>query len=286
MTMKPGARVGGNIVRPAHCAAIRAIGAVALALVSGACPTNPVNTIFTDVGLSVGTQVKTTGIIDVNNDCSHAVPPAPDIQAWWNNLPPINRTFPFVGFEIWRNTFDGCETTRLDVYHALVTFNMASVSNLKGLVKAATLKVNTRALPAGVGAGANCIAFTGGAGKLDRFGAATGPLPVTGGGTLSILQPSDPFSAGNSTVFTFENPWAKRDVFPGAASPTSTIASGTGGASYVVDVTSQVVAALNGGAAGMSWVLTSDMEGPLSAPSATSIDCKTSYAFGLTIEHY
>ena len=254
-------------------------------LLTGCPPGQPITTQITNVGLSVGTVVKTSGIIDVTNNCGSAVPPAPNVQAFWTALPPTNRLFPFVGFEIWRNTFDGCTTTRLDVYRALVTFNMAGVSQLKGLVKTATLNVNTRALPAGVGAHPSCIAFTGGAGALDRFGPSVGPLPVAGNGMLTQLAPPDPFPVGTNTVFVFPNPWSSGPV-PGATNPTTSLASGTGGATCSVNVTSQVDAALNGGHSTMSWMLKSAFEGPLAAPSSTSVDCKTSYGFVLAIEHY
>ena len=262
------------------------VGVSLLALLLTACPPGPaITTTTTNVGLSVGTVVKTGGIIDVTNNCGSAVPPAPNIQAFWNGLPPINRCFPFVGFEIWRNTFDGCTTTRLDVYRALVTFNMAGVSQLKGLVKSATLNVSTRALAAGVGAHPSCIAFTGGAGMLDRFGPNAPALPVSGNGTLTQLQAADPFPVGTNTVFAFPNPWTSGPV-TGATNTTTTLASGTGGASFTVDVTNSVIAALNGGFPGMSWMLRSSFEGPLAAPSPTSVDCKTSYSFVLSIEHY
>jgi len=263
-----------------------AVGVSLFALLLTACPPgSKITTQITPVGLSVGTVVKTGGIIDVNNNCGSAVPPAPNIQAWWNALPPTNRLYPFVGFEIWRNTFDGCTSTRLDVYRALATFNMAGVSQLKGLVKKAWLDVNTRALPAGVGADPRCISFTGGAGTLDRFGPAVGALPVAANGTLTQLQAQDPFPVGTNTVFVFPRPWTSGPV-AGATNPTTTLASGLGGATFTVDVTNQVNAALNGGYAGMSWMLTSDFEGPLTVPSSTSVDCKTPYGFALSIEHY
>ena len=277
----------GNPVRASGSAVLHTIGAVALvSLLAGCAPNPPIQLMTTSVGLSVGTLVKTSGIIDITNTCNPATPPAPDIQAWWNGMPPTNRTYPFVGFELWRNTTDGCTTSRLDVYRALVTFNMASVSNLKGLVNKAELIVLTRALPAGMTSGnPSCVAFTGGAGRLERFGpAAAGSLPpVTGPGVLTLLPPADPFPIGN-VVFTFPRPWASGSV-SGAASPTTTLASGTGGAVFTVDVTNQVTAALNGGFPGMSWMLTSAFEGPLTGPVASGLDCKTSYAFQLRLTH-
>jgi hypothetical protein len=238
------------------------------------------------VGVAVGTLVKTSGLIDGSNTCNPANPPAPDIQAWWNALPPVNRTHPFVGFELWRNTTDGCTTSRIDTYRALATFNMASVSHLKGLVTKGELVVKTRALPGGVAGNPACIPFIGGAGTLERFGpaaAATLP-PVSGAGTLNRLQPPEPFPSGN-LVFAFPRPWVAGSV-PGAASSTTTSPDGVGGATFTVDVTSQVNAALNGGFSGMSWMLTSAFEGPLTGPVAPGgVDCKTSYTLELKLTH-
>jgi hypothetical protein len=190
-----------------------------------------------------------------------------------------------VGFEIWRNTFDGCATTRLDVYRALATFNLSGVSQFKGLLKKAWLDVNTRALPAGIGADPNCIKFTGGAATLDRFGPTTTGLPVAAKGMLTQLQGSAPFPVGINTVFVFPQPWTNGPV-AGATNPTTTLANGLGGATFTVDVTSQVDAALYGGHSEMSWMLTSAREGPLAAPLPTSVDCKTSYSLALSVEHY
>jgi hypothetical protein len=246
----------------------------------------PITPITTLVGVGVGTLVKTSGMIDVTNTCNPATPAAPDVQAWWNAMPPANRIHPFVGFDLWRNTTDGCTTSRIDVYRALATFNMASVSQLKGLVTKAELIVKTRALPAGVTAGnPGCIPFTGGAGTLERFGPAAAALPpVSGAGTLDRLQPADPFPSG-TLVFTLPRPWVAGSV-AGAARPTTTTPDGQGGATFVVDVTDQVNAALNGGLPAMSWLLTSALEGPLSAPVAPGgLDCKTSYTFELKLIH-
>ena len=276
---------GANFLCDSGSAFLHLIGTFGLLSVLVGCIT-PQTPLTTSVGLSVGTLVKTSGIIDVTNTCNPAVPPAPNIQAWWNGMPPANRLHPFVGFELWRNTTDGCTTSRLDVYRALVTFNMASVTNLTGLVTKAELIVLTRALPAGVGGHTACISRTGGAGTLDRFGpAAAGNLPpVSGVGTLTILQPADMFPVGN-VVFTFPQPWAAGPMM-GAANPTTTNASGTGGATFTVDVTNSVNAALNGGFPGMSWMLTSAFEGPLTAPVPTGLDCKTSYDFQLRLTHF
>ena len=258
---------------------------VVLPILAG-CP-GGIQTKTTLVGSSVGTLVKTSGLVDVTNTCTPAVPPAPNVQAWWNGLPPVNRTFPFAGFELWRNTTDGCTSSRVDAYRALVTFNLASVSALKGLVSKAELIVSTRALPAGAtGGNPACVAFTGGAGTLERFGATTTSSfpPVSGPGSLTVLAPADAFPTG-SVVFAFPRPWASGSV-PGATIPTTTLASGTGGASFTMDVTNQLTGALNAGASGWSWAVTSAFDGPLTAPvPAGGLDCKTSYDFQLRLTH-
>jgi hypothetical protein len=238
--------------------------------------------VTTDVGSSVATLVKTGGLVDTTNTCNPATPPAPDVQAFWDGLSPANKLAPVVGFETWRNTTDGCLESRLDAYRALVTFNMSSASSLKGLVTKAELIVLTHALPSGAGT-ASCIAVTGGAATLQRFGPGATLPSLSAGANLIKLQPSEAFPTGN-TVFTFPSPWASGTV-AGAADPTATVASGTGGAVFTVDVTGQVNAALNGGFAGMSWMLTSAMEGPLAAPVTSAVDCKTSYTFKLTLTH-
>jgi hypothetical protein len=278
MTFRPHPDVKGMRKAASACCALVITGVLA------ACD-KPVQPISTSVGLSVATMVRTTGIIDTSgNTCNPALPPAPDVQAFWDGLSPDSRKNPFVGFELWRNTTDGCLTSRVDVYRALVTFNTASVGNLKGLVTKAELQVETFAVPSGVTASSPaCVAMTGGAGTLERFGPSVALPPVSGAGSLEKLQPSEPFPSGN-TVFAFPRPWTVGTV-AGAASPTTTVASGTGGAVFAVDVTSQVSAALNGSAPGMSWMLTSAFEGPLTAPVGAALDCKTPYSFRLILTH-
>lgn len=272
-----------NVVRRASVGPI-----LAAAMFLGSCPHSQTpQPLTTNVGLSVATITKTTGLVDTTHTCNPANPKAPDIQSWWNSLPPNNRLNPYVGFELWRNTTDGCLESRKDVYRALVTFNMASVSNLKGLVQKAELVISTHALPSGVGS-TGCVPLTGGAASLERFGpaAAASLPPVQGSGSLDMLQPTENFPTGQ-TVFSFPptNPLTPGAV-AGATSPTTVMVNGTGGAVFTVDVTSQVNAALNGGMAGMSWMLVSSSEGSLSGPVTAGVDCKTSYNFKLAITHY
>ncbi len=264
-----------------------AVGISIVAVTSAACRGPAPTPITTLVGSSTATVYKTSGIIDVTNTCTPAVPAAPDVPGTWNAQSPTNKRFPIAGFEIWRNTTDGCTTTRLDVFRGIVTFNLAPHANLRGLVTQADLIVSPRALPAGMGAHPACITFTGGAGTLDRFGPATvgNVPPMNAAGTLIQLAPSAAFPAGTNTVFTFPRPWAA-GVIAGASNPTTTSAAGGNIAAFTVDVTGSVNAAINSNTPGLSWMVTSGFEGPLAAPSPTSVDCKTPYDLRLRLTHF
>lgn len=275
------------------------VSAMCVTTIVWACVPGPaVVPIVTSVGHSVGTVVQVSGVVDDNPDCGVASPASPDPQTWFNLLPPVNRTFPFVGYQFWRNTSGTCRSSRRDSYRALATFNMASVSQLRGLVTKAELIVVTRALPSGVGAEPSCVAMIGGAESLARFGPNVGALPVSGAGmitvippslpgpptgNLRILLPSGPFPSGN-TVFTMTRPWTAGAI-AGATSTTTTLASGTGGATFSVDVTNAAVSALNGGMPTLSWMLTGAVEGPFVSPTMLNVDCRTSYGFDLRLTH-
>lgn len=273
------------------------VATVALAL--GGCPKKVVTT---SVMKSVATLVKTSGL-NLDTNCTPTVPNPPDYTAWWNSLPAANHAFPFAGWETWRNTPAGCSQSRIDAYRALVTFNMASVSSLKGLVQTASLVVTTRAMPADAGGAVTagpfgnptsvtlmCPSLIGGAGTLQRFGpAAVGTLPnVSMAGELDILPAPTAFPTGQ-VVYTFPPNMNSPGPVAGATDPTTATASGNGGSVFTTDVTSQVNAALNGGAAAMSWMLTANFEGPLPGTlpiTGGSVDCKTSYNMDLQITHF
>lgn len=274
-------------------------GVVASILVAcGGVQTNPPTTTY--VGASTGTIVQPSGLYDIDqdNDCAVATPPAPDPVARWNAMSPTDRRFPFTGFEIWRNTSTGCTSSRLDVYRAYATFNMASIANLRGLVTKAELIVGPRALPAAVGAHPQCVAFTGGAGALERFGPATeGNVPAFNpGGSVIVLPPpvpsggspvvtGQPFPVSTNVVFTVPTPWAVGTV-AGATNPTTTTATGQGPAVFVVDVTGAVNAAINANVARMTYAVTSAFPGPLTAIATGGLDCRTPVDFRLAVTHY
>ncbi len=263
---------------------------------------NPPNPIVTLVGKSVGTLELTAGNNYGAPACNpNPTPPAPDVMAMWNGLSPTEKLFPFAGFQLWRNTDPGCSSSRLDVYRAFATFNMASVSTLKGLVTKAELVVATRALPAGAGSivtlgtvNASCPTALGGGGTVQRFGPNnTANLPpITPAGTITMLpfNSTTPLPTGN-VVYTFPPSFPTGSAggpVAGAANPTTLSRTGTGGSVFTTDVTSQVNAALNGGFAGMTWMITSAFEGPFTVPvpAGSMIDCRTPYDIQLRLTHY
>jgi hypothetical protein len=84
-------------------------------------------------------------------------------------------------------------------------------------------------------------------------------------------------------------PWAPGQITQGVQTGVmvNTQPSGTGGASFTVDVTSYLNGALNRGDTSMSFMLSGSDEAPVAVFPAGAIDCKTVYRFGnLTIEHY
>ena len=232
--------------------------------------------------------------------CSNQTPPAPDVTAWWNGLPPANRRYPFAGFEVWGG-MGGCQQSLADVYRAVVTFNIAGVSSLRGLVQRADLIVETRAMPDSAGrlvsigplgttsqVNASCPRLLGGGGQLQRIPpAAAGSLPpVQGIGILHQLADTDPLPGGQ-VMYTFP-PQFTAGPIAGATNPTTLSPNGSGGSVFVTDVTSSVNAALNGNFAGMSYVLTSGFEGPVNfaVPAGHNVECKTSYDIRLRLTHY
>jgi hypothetical protein len=232
--------------------------------------------------------------------CSNQNPDAPDVTAWWNGLPPANRRYPFAGFEVWGG-MGGCQQSLADVYRAVVTFNMAGVSNLRGLVQRADLIVETRAMPDSVGrvvsigplgttsqVNASCPTLLGGGGQLHRIPpAAAGSLPpVQGIGILHQLADTDPLPGGQ-VMYTIPQQFTAGPI-TGATNPTSLGPNGSGGSAFVTDVTNSVNAALNGNFAGMSYVITSNFEGPVNfaVPEGHNVECKTSYDVRLRLTHY
>jgi hypothetical protein len=248
----------------------------------------------TSVGKSVATFEKFGGMAG----CTAPPAPVPDPQAWWNAMPPANHQYPIAGWETWRNLTGGCLNTRVDVYRAVTTFNLASVANLKGLVQKAELIVSSHALPANQGGTVTvpitgqtgnvvlrCPQNLGGAGHLVRFGPNAVIPPTSAGGSFTMLG-ADPFPAGNDTVYTMRAIFTPGPI-PNATNPSTIAPTGDGRATITTDVTSSVTAALNAGMQSMSWMLTSSFEGDLPGqlPASGTVDCRTAYDFDLRITH-
>lgn len=270
---------------------------LAIVTLSG-CPGNNVTPVVTSVGKSVTTLQQTSSIVNCAGTTPPMLPKEP--QDWWNTMPVANHQYPFAGWEAFQTGVGGCAATRVDAYRAVVTFNLASVSNLKGLVQKASLIVATRVLPPAIGTTLNagpfgqagsinlfCPTNQGGAGALVRFGPATaGNVPTTNAtGNFEMLG-TNAFPVGTNTVYTFPSSFHAGAV-AGATDATTATLSGNGGSVYTTDVSGAVTAALNANAAGLSWMLTSNNEGPLPAAllSSGDFDCRTSYSFDLQITH-
>ncbi len=250
----------------------------------------------TSVGKSVTTLEKFSGMVT----CAGSFIPPSTAHSWWNQMPAANHRYPFAGWETFRGVTAGCAQTRIDTFRAVATFNLASAAHLKGLVQKAELVVSTRALPAAAGPGGAvtvgpfgqpgsvtlfCPARLGGAGQLVRFGPNAAVPATTPLGSLNMLG-SDPFPSGTSVVYTLPSQFAAGPI-ANATNPSTMAPDGQGGATITTDVTSQIVAALNVNFAGISWMLTSNFEGPLPGelPAAGTVDCRTSYDFDLRITH-
>lgn len=245
---------------------------------------------------SVGKSTTTLERFEGMAQCDPSTTPPPDVQGWWNALPTANRKYPFAGWETWRNTNGGCANTRVDTYRAVVTFNLASVAGLKGLVTKAELVVRSRALAPAAGPGGAvtagpfgqpgsitlfCPERIGGAGALVRFGPNAVIPSTTPMGSLQEFGPT-PFPAGTNVVYTLPIQFTPGPI-ANAANPTTVDGSGV----IVTDVTSQINAALNGNLTGISWMVTSNFEGSLPGqlPAPGAVDCKTSYDFDLRLTH-
>jgi len=280
---------------------------VSISAVSGlwgckGCNNNPTTT-TTNAGKAVATLVLTSELAG----CAATNPITPTVTDWWNALPAAAHQSPFAGWRVSRSAANNC-STQIEAYRAVVTFNMGSVSSFKGLVQSASLVVKTHgALPpaaqnggvvtAGPFGGSNsvtlmCPLMLGGGGTLQRFSPTmfSGPMPtVSALGSLDILAPTDSFPSGPGvqTVYTFPASLNTPGPVAGAVDPTTVAASGGNGSTFNTDVTSQVNAALNGGAPNMSWMLTSNQETlPGSLAVMNVFDCRTSYDIDLAITHY
>jgi len=303
-----------SLIRNKGAAIAAASVATAIGLV--ACdPTKPPPApTVTSISKSVATLHKASPLAGCTADQMPALPapatsaPADqlDPQKWWDGLPAQNKLFPFAGWSAHQPGPGGCAGVRTDSYRAVAVFNLASASQLKGLVTKAELVVSVKTLPSAQRPGAVitagplgqngsinlfCPQSIGGAGSLVRFG-PNAPVPAANGtGSFEMLG-ANPFPSGTNTVYTLPTFVVPNQPVSGpianASDPSTIGASSNGGVTIVTDVTSQVTAALNGNFATMAWMLTSNFEG--SVPAAFNVpatfDCRTSYDFDLRVTHY
>jgi hypothetical protein len=271
-------------------------GALAIGCLLGlaGCP-KPVTSLTTSVTPTVSTMayIQTKGIMPQN--CNDWLSPSwKTPQDAWNSRSPGQKPNAanegIVGFD---QLFDtrpggGCTKFRQDLYRLGFNYDLTSLQNLKGLVSKAELSFSSLVLPSGVNPTSMCQPVIGGVGslKIVRPPATLPPAPSAfsdlGSGPAPAPFPND------AQVFATLSPWIAGPITTGVQTgvTVSTIASGTGGASYTVDVTSYLNGALNRGDTMFAFMLSGSDEGPIGTFPAGAIDCKTVYAVNnLTITH-
>jgi hypothetical protein len=122
---------------------------------------------------------------------------------------------------------------------------------------------------------------------LVRYAPATeANVPITTTAGDFVILGTSAFPTGTNVVYTSPSSFVAGPV-AGATDATTAMLTGAGGSIYTTDVSGPVTAALNANAAGLSWILASNNEGPL--PKALTLsgdfECRTSYDFDLQITH-
>jgi hypothetical protein len=267
--------------------------AVCLFGISGCPQQPPINSITTTVAPAVVTMaaIHSEGINPEN--CNDWTSPSWTMpQQWWNGLqptsPPKVAGQGVVGSNVLFDTAPGggCTKYRQDLYRPGVTYSLAGLT-LKGLVQSASLTFSSVVLPASTTG--LCQPMTGGGGSLVLVrptstvpAGASGFADLGGPGPLAMPFPS------SAQVFGMTFPWVPGQITSGVQSgvTVNTQASGTGGASFTVDVTSYVVGSFNRGDSSIAFMLTGSDENTPSVFPPGALDCRTIYRFeNLTIVH-
>lgn len=224
-------------------------------------------------------MAQVSGAVDDQNSCAPPAPPVPMPMAWFNSLPVAEQGLSVVGFQVWRNTANGgaCTEHKDIAFRGLFQYDLSTVAPLKTVTKASITFV-TKIMPPDVTPNASnlCSANSGGLGSLWEVTPTIGftfgmnvLAPTYTPGTNTLAPAS--FPAGQKYV-AFTVPWIAGQI----GSNASTLASGLGGASFTVDVTGRVQAALAANAPVIQFMLSATDEAfPRTTPPPASIDCRT-----------
>lgn len=196
-----------------------------------------------------------------------------------------------VGFEIQFDTRPGgdCSKFRQDLYRPGFAYDISQLQSLKGLVTKAELSFSSFVLPSGMSPTGFCQPITGGGGSLlilrpgESFPAAPSGFAYLGSGPVA-----QPFPASGK-LFGMTFPWGPGPITAGVQTgvTVTTLATGLGGASFTVDITSYLNGALSRGDGSLGFMLSGSDEATPTVFPAGPINCKTVYRIGnLVIEHY
>lgn len=259
----------------------------ALLLISAGCntPVTPIETKVTPTVITIA-KIGWKGIRPQNvNDWLS--PTWPEIEDWWRSLPttqpPREGLEAVVGWEILYDTRGTDDKFRQDLYRAGFSYDLSTRQNLKGMVTKATMTFSCYVLPSGVAPNTLCQPMTGAGGSLLVLApAATLPVAPLDLAYLGSMNGAAPYPSASRLFSIPQGPYISGTIAPGV----TTSPTGQGTASFTVDVTAHVNAALERGALQLSFMLSGADEAMPAAFLSTPKDCKTIYKFGeLVIQH-
>jgi hypothetical protein len=211
-------------------------------------------------------------------------------EDWWRSLPttqpPRFGPHGVVGFEILFDTQGSASKFRQDLYRVGFSYNLAPHQNLRGLVTKAELTFSSAILPPGVSPNSSCQPLTGGGGGLIVLApAATLPAAPQRMAYLGSANAAAPYPSGTLLFSIPQGPpqvWLGRTIAPGVTA----MATGQGTASFTVDVTALVNAALDRGATALSFMISGSDEANVTVFPRGPVYCKTTYRIDdLVITH-